>query len=812
MSQGLCCCSPCRPTFKRHVDAIYPANPEEGLVKNKMETLAYYAMTSPEKLDRIGEYLEQRISRDIYRNRKGLAIIGMEAMDQLIKSCHVHTINLFVESYLKTVQKLLESPDQDLQIIASQSFLAFSQIKEDTPSYHRSYNFFIERFSQMCHSDHMDPQWRQKIRLSGLHGLNGVIRKTVNEDLAENIWDPRHMDKIVPSLLFNIEPDQFGDNDRETPDLAGSIDDEQVPSKVADQILRELVMTASFSSIKSILRPVLVFMKDHNLWDEAGLGHAIHTFEAIMYSIQVDLSYIVIDKLMSHLEAPKNSMVQKASIAIVLSKIIGIGVGDSTVGPAVLEIINDLLKHLKKSVDKEKTYDQSCADPLQQLQNALLDALAEYAGHMPDFQRLEIMTFILGKIPNDNSADHELQLILMKALYCVAEKQTHTTFTSSFSSSLLSMLLKLLRAPDQDVRLLVLQTVQILIDRHNNREKLAKLVLQPGNLDLESYPNKFSRADHLFVQKSLGSIFSDFRQVLEEQSNTIEFIEAVYSTCALLHVETSAIEESSFCLLELVHQVQNIAITNTNLSTENRFALHVIAICFLVLLTTTINLPDLDAYVDMIVQARSNKAPHMLPPLSEQYHPGLDPNTPEEDVLISKSDIMETLKNAGKDVEKLNEPLPKKKTSASRDSWPEQHMPLSTNSSRRPSTVSSSSITAVDRLSMNSSIGIIHSPFKEDTSVAAFKKVLEGPSQQEKEIKEKEKQYLQDRFLNASLEELTELTAKKGPDMQEFLEEIFTRVSFGEPPRETESLLVKEDSILTCAQPHMRYFPELFMY
>ena len=113
---GLCCCSPCRPTFRRHVDAIFPSDANEGLVKNKMETLVYYAVTSPEKLDRIGEYLEQRISRDIYRNRKGLVFIGMEAMDQLIKSCRINTINLFVESFLKTVQKLLESPDPELEV------------------------------------------------------------------------------------------------------------------------------------------------------------------------------------------------------------------------------------------------------------------------------------------------------------------------------------------------------------------------------------------------------------------------------------------------------------------------------------------------------------------------------------------------------------------------------------------------------------------------------------------------------------------------------------------------------------------------
>ena len=47
------------------------------------------------------------------------------------------------------------------------------------------------------------------MRLSGLQGLSGVIRKTVNEDLAENIWDARHMEKIVPSLLYNIDAESF---------------------------------------------------------------------------------------------------------------------------------------------------------------------------------------------------------------------------------------------------------------------------------------------------------------------------------------------------------------------------------------------------------------------------------------------------------------------------------------------------------------------------------------------------------------------------------------------------------------------------
>lgn len=54
-------------------------------------------------------------------------MIAMEAMDQLLVACHAQTLNLFVESYLRIVQKLLESSEPSLQILATQSVPTFIQ-------------------------------------------------------------------------------------------------------------------------------------------------------------------------------------------------------------------------------------------------------------------------------------------------------------------------------------------------------------------------------------------------------------------------------------------------------------------------------------------------------------------------------------------------------------------------------------------------------------------------------------------------------------------------------------------------------------
>jgi len=45
-------------------------------------------------------------------------VIAVEAFDILIVNCHSQSLNLFVESYLTMVQKLLECSEPDMQCLA----------------------------------------------------------------------------------------------------------------------------------------------------------------------------------------------------------------------------------------------------------------------------------------------------------------------------------------------------------------------------------------------------------------------------------------------------------------------------------------------------------------------------------------------------------------------------------------------------------------------------------------------------------------------------------------------------------------------
>ncbi|XP_069676587.1 protein EFR3 homolog cmp44E isoform X1 [Periplaneta americana] len=820
---GCCCgcCSALRPRYKRLVDNIFPVNPQDGLVKNNMEKLTFYSLSSPEKLDRIGEYLFQRASRDIYRRRNGFVVIAMEAMDQLLVACHAQTLNLFVESFLKMVQKLLESTDPQLQILATQSFVRFANIEEDTPSYHRRYDFFVSKFSSMCHSNHNEPDLRDKIRLAGIKGLQGVVRKTVCDDLVENIWEAVHMDKIVPSLLYNMQNSRYHVKEADTPEPPQ--EEQADPPSLAETCMRELVGRASFGHIRCVLRPVLRHLDLHELW--VPNQFAIHTFRIIMFSIQAQYSYTVVETLMSHLdENSKSNPKIRTSIADVLSKIISIAAGES-VGPSVLEIINSLLSHLRVSVTRETPSDEPQALRDEKLyQEALINALGEFANHLPDYQKIEIMMFIMSKVPYP-SLDHLrgfngpgdvlLQNILLKSLLKVGTKYQTIHFNTTFPMSFLEPLLRMSLAADPDMRLLVQKILHTLIDRHHNLEKLLKPTVNIG--DLELVLEKSSRPDIIFIRKHGPEIYRSLYESLEQANNTVENIEAVYTTLALLCVELSS-EETVMEMLRLVISIQDMALTNASLTAAQKNNLHAVVASLLILIPNVVPITPLMEYAEKVIEARRSNATHFLPELLVHYDPEgcKSPSQAGPDVLVDQQAVHDCLKGAGFDVARLQHVTPYGAggppgiNMGHRHSWVETGM--------RASAADLNAIQAeVD--SVSSSPGVQRKHPEEELTFESMKKLLSEPAENAKEAEEERRLQLSETFRTADFHVLVDRTHANNDILQNKLNEIFSKLSTGladgirPPPTPTPGTRQDNDPLRPNNPPAYEVlFPELFVY
>eukprot|EP00079_Xenopus_tropicalis_P036628 XP_017950399.1 PREDICTED: protein EFR3 homolog A [Xenopus tropicalis] len=561
MPAGICgCCGALRPRYKRLVDNIFPEDPRDGLVKADMEKLTFYAVSAPEKLDRIGAYLAERLSRDVMRHRYGNVFIAMEALDQLLMACHSQSIKPFVESFLHMVAKLLESGEPKLQIYGTNSFVKFANIEEDTPSYHRRYDFFVSRFSAMCHSCHNDPEVRKEIRIAGIRGIQGVVRKTVNDELRATIWEPQHMDKIVPSLLFNMQKIEDTDSRIGPPASPTAGDKEENPSILAENCFRELLGRAAYGNMNNAVRPVFAHLDHHKLWESNEF--AVSCFKIIMYSIQAQYSHHVIQQILLHLDLHKKDSPRiRAGIVQVLLEAVAIAAKGS-IGPTVLEVFNTLLKHLTLSVDFElgdrrssagsAVFSSSSAKESDEriVQNAIIQTIGFFGSNLPDYQRSEIMMFIMGKVPVFGSSPHMLdtsqlgdmgtkriQIMLLRSLLMVTSGYKAKTIAAALPPAFLDPLLSPSLMEDCELRQLVLEILHNLIDRHDNRAKLRGIRIIPDVADLKIKREKISRQDVNFMKKHGQQLYRHIYLGCKEDDNVHKNYELLYTTLALLTIE-----------------------------------------------------------------------------------------------------------------------------------------------------------------------------------------------------------------------------------------------------------------------------------
>uniref|UniRef100_A0A8C1BYI1 EFR3 homolog Ba (S. cerevisiae) n=1 Tax=Cyprinus carpio carpio TaxID=630221 RepID=A0A8C1BYI1_CYPCA len=617
------------PRYKRLVDNIFPEDPEDGLVKANMEKLTFYALSAPEKLDRIGAYLSERLSRDVARHRYGYVCIAMEALDQLLMACHCQSINLFVESFLTMVRKLLEADKPNLQILGTNSFVKFANIEEDTASYHRSYDFFVSRFSEMCHSSYEDPDIRTKIRMAGIRGLQGVVRKTVNDELQANIWDPQHMDKIVPSLLFNLQQEEV---------LRGR--EKESPVELTERCFRELLGRAAYDNIKNAVKPVLMHLDNHSLWESKTFS--VRCFKIIMYSIQSQHSHLVIQQLLGHLDAnSKNSARVRAGIVEVISEAAVIEASGS-IGPTVLEVFNTLLKQLRLSVDYELTgsYDSFAnlgskvikVHEERQLQEAVIKTIGSFANTLPTYQRSEVMLFIIGKIPVPG---------MYPSLGSVTAGFQSTNILTALPTSFLDPLLSFTLMEDAEIRLLVLDILISIIDRHDNRHKFSPVRIISDISVLKLKVDKCSRQDNLFMKKHSQRLYRHIYLACKEESSVQQHFESLYTLLGLICVEL-ANEEVVVDLIRLALALQDLALTEEALPVYNRCAIHALSAAYLNLISQLTTVPTFCQHVHEVIESRKKLVPFLLP----------------EDVLVEKvlfvqAKIAEMLGGSGYNTERL---------------------------------------------------------------------------------------------------------------------------------------------------------------
>ncbi|KAJ8337290.1 hypothetical protein SKAU_G00385100 [Synaphobranchus kaupii] len=820
MPAGVCgCCGPLRPRYKRLVDNIFPEDPKDGLVKSDMEKLTFYAVSAPEKLDRIGSYLAERLSRDVVRHRYGYVVIAMEALDQLLMACHSQSIKPFVESFLHMVAKLLESREPDLQVLGTNSFVKFANIEEDTPSYHRRYDFFVSQFSAMCHSTHDDLATRTRIRVAGIKGLQGVVRKTVNDELQAIIWEPQHMDKLIPSMLFNMQEAEDFDRTGQPSTPSGRERDEN-PTALAESCFRELLGRAAYGNMNNAVRPVLVHLDNHRLWDPNEF--AVSCFRIIMYSIQAQHSHHVIQQVLNHLDThSKNTPRMRAGIVQVLLETVAIAAKGS-VGPTVLEVFNTLLKHLRLSVDFElgegsrRNSSTSVTSRAKEnderiVQNAIIQTIGFFGGNLPDYQRAEVMMFIMGKVPVYGTPCHTLdtvkigdlgtkriQAMLLSSLIMVTSGFKSKTMSAALPPPFLDPLFSLSLTEDSELRQLVLEILHNIIDRHDNRAKLRGIRIIPNVAALKIKREKISKQDVGFMKK---------RSCLFLRGSPLPPAGEVASRASLRAVDPSAPGQTRPPRRSVKKRhnsahvgrrtgTEDMALTNEeNMAMFIRCSIMALVAAYLNFLSQMIANPPFCQHVSKVLEMRTLEAPYLLPEHVFREKCSLPSTLENEDksLYFLSSEIAESLAGPGYNVERLSVPYVPQVTDEDR-------------LSRRKS--------LVDTISLQVDILSNHQPDKsqlaEEITFETLKKAIDTTGMEEQE-KEKRRQVIE-KFQKAPFEEIAAHCESKANMLHNRLAQIF-ELTIRPPPSPSGAVTITSGHAQYQSVPvYEMKFPDLCVY
>jgi protein EFR3 len=97
-------------------------------------------------------------------------------------------------------------------------------------------------------------------------------------------------------------------------------------------------------------------------------------------------------------QVPSTEAQIRVGMATVLVSIVCIA--GSSIGPLLLAIFNALLKLLRSSVEFQQSKQCSNLEAERNFQDTLINALGDFASALPDYQKVEIMLFTAGSIPN----------------------------------------------------------------------------------------------------------------------------------------------------------------------------------------------------------------------------------------------------------------------------------------------------------------------------------------------------------------------------------------------------------------------------
>ncbi|OZJ04102.1 hypothetical protein BZG36_02854 [Bifiguratus adelaidae] len=355
-------CIPCR--HSKHallIEACYPVPTEKGPKASELSYLTYYASARPQKLTKVGAYLERKTKHDIAKGRKNNTKTTLAVVNALLSACP-RDINLFSKNVIRILDMVLNTRDLELLNEAIRVFATFCKYHDGSlldvdPEITQQYDDLIKKFTGFANyanasdsaveSRQVDTRMRI-IGLSSLAAATSSAAMRATESRAQ-------VDVILPAILSNLIHSEYlgslmtangGKKEVTTPQ--DNVQHDSVP-QVAAHAFKKLFASPQALTVRRALVVLFSYLEKVNLWFPS--LNAVSLTNMAFDAMQVQFrTMLVADILQRVASTPSNPPSYKhATLVMMTSQILNSD--KSLAGLSVLEVLNALVNDLLRSME-----------------------------------------------------------------------------------------------------------------------------------------------------------------------------------------------------------------------------------------------------------------------------------------------------------------------------------------------------------------------------------------------------------------------------------------------------------------------------
>jgi hypothetical protein len=204
----------CRPKHQVLVLKCYPKfqknNTEVKANSSELSYLLYYASTRRSKLQKVGDFLDKRATKDVWKGSTGSVQVTLQIVKALIEKCP-RDLPLYASPVLRILRTILNSNDVTMVEESVPTFQALCAHQDPAAlsadlDYIKQYEEIVQLYAQFASKDNVKASktpvsWPVAIRYrkAGLQALKAVA---LSESLGSETG--RQLAVIIPVVLLNI--------------------------------------------------------------------------------------------------------------------------------------------------------------------------------------------------------------------------------------------------------------------------------------------------------------------------------------------------------------------------------------------------------------------------------------------------------------------------------------------------------------------------------------------------------------------------------------------------------------------------------